>query len=280
MGRYGLDSSGSGLGPGVGHFEHGDELSGYIKCRGWTTISVLRRTHLLEVVWIVGLVVLLANQLVSCSLWQRVESVWGCFGSSCLNPKIQRRHCAHILSRFHPLPIYAAYFHKRTMLMLWLHPIVKRDFPINVIYLFVPPPSGINNALSLHLVEAGLINKATFPPHLIRNHATKTYGWSYCFTILRAVGGGEWSAPRCCRFIPGTHCIGGWVGSDRCGKEKNFLPLPGIELLVLRRLARSLVAVPTAVLNQSYFCGRIHRRIERVKGVTWESSRSRRYEYM
>jgi hypothetical protein len=27
-----------------------------------------------------------------------------------------------------------------------------------------------------------------------------------------ALGGGAWSASRPCRFAPGTHWIGGWVG--------------------------------------------------------------------
>jgi hypothetical protein len=33
-----------------------------------------------------------------------------------------------------------------------------------------------------------------------------------------ALAGGEWSASRLCRFIPGTHWIGGWVG-PRAGLE-------------------------------------------------------------
>jgi hypothetical protein len=48
-----------------------------------------------------------------------------------------------------------------------------------------------------------------------------------------ALGGGEWSASRPGRFIPGTHCIGDTVGpksrSGRCGEERNLLPLSVIE---------------------------------------------------
>jgi hypothetical protein len=30
--------------------------------------------------------------------------------------------------------------------------------------------------------------------------------------LTSAIDGGKWSALRFCRFIPGTHWIGGWVG--------------------------------------------------------------------
>jgi hypothetical protein len=36
--------------------------------------------------------------------------------------------------------------------------------------------------------------------------------------LISATAGGEWSASRPCRFIPGTHWIGGWVG-PRAGLE-------------------------------------------------------------
>jgi hypothetical protein len=58
---------------------------------------------------------------------------------------------------------------------------------------------------------------------------------------------GEWSVSRSGRFTPGergpgTHWIGGWVG-PRTGlddmQKRKFLPLPGLELLLLGRLARS-----------------------------------------
>jgi hypothetical protein len=59
--------------------------------------------------------------------------------------------------------------------------------------------------------------------------------------------GSEWSASRPDRFTPGerapgTHYIGGWVG-PRAGLEnvekRKFLILPGLELRLLRRAARS-----------------------------------------
>jgi hypothetical protein len=59
--------------------------------------------------------------------------------------------------------------------------------------------------------------------------------------------GGEWSASRTGRFIPGervpgTHWIGGWVDS-RTGlddvEKRKFLTLPGLELRSLSRRARS-----------------------------------------
>jgi hypothetical protein len=60
-----------------------------------------------------------------------------------------------------------------------------------------------------------------------------------------ALAGGEWSALRPCRFVPGeratsTHWMGGWVG-PRGGlddlEERKFLTLPGLELLPLGRPA-------------------------------------------
>jgi hypothetical protein len=65
--------------------------------------------------------------------------------------------------------------------------------------------------------------------------------------LKSALAGGEWSAPRPGRVIPGerapgTHWIGGWVdptaGLDDVDKGK-FLTLPGLELRTLRRPARS-----------------------------------------
>jgi hypothetical protein len=46
--------------------------------------------------------------------------------------------------------------------------------------------------------------------------------------------GGEWPAPCPGRFTPGergtsTHCIGGLMATEHCGKGKYLLPLPGIE---------------------------------------------------
>jgi hypothetical protein len=36
--------------------------------------------------------------------------------------------------------------------------------------------------------------------------------------LTSALAGGEWSASRLCRFTPGTHWIGGWVG-PRAGPD-------------------------------------------------------------
>jgi hypothetical protein len=60
--------------------------------------------------------------------------------------------------------------------------------------------------------------------------------------LTSALVGGEWSVLRSGRFTPGerapgTHWIGGWVGS-RAGldyvEETKFLTLPGLELRSLR----------------------------------------------
>jgi hypothetical protein len=60
--------------------------------------------------------------------------------------------------------------------------------------------------------------------------------------------GGEWSASRPCRFIPGdrapgTHWIGGWMGPQKWSglrREEKILELqPGLELQPLGRPARS-----------------------------------------
>jgi hypothetical protein len=59
--------------------------------------------------------------------------------------------------------------------------------------------------------------------------------------------GGEWSVSRPCHFtpgerIPGTSWTGGWVGT-RAGlddaEKRKFLALPGLELRLLGRPARS-----------------------------------------
>jgi hypothetical protein len=78
----------------------------------------------------------------------------------------------------------------------------------------------------------------------------KTYGgvdvWIYVF-LYSVLVGGEWSASRPGRFIPGeiapgTHWIGGWV-DPRIGLDDveriNILPLPGLELRPLGHPARS-----------------------------------------
>jgi hypothetical protein len=65
--------------------------------------------------------------------------------------------------------------------------------------------------------------------------------------LTSALDGGEWSASRLGRFIPGErapgiHWIGDWVGSITSlddVKRRKFLPLPGLELRSLNRIARS-----------------------------------------
>jgi hypothetical protein len=67
------------------------------------------------------------------------------------------------------------------------------------------------------------------------------------FFLTSALAGGEWSASRPDRFIPGvrahgSHWIGGWVdprvGMDDVEKRK-FLTLPRLELRPLGRPVRS-----------------------------------------
>jgi hypothetical protein len=65
--------------------------------------------------------------------------------------------------------------------------------------------------------------------------------------LTSALAGGEWSPSYPCRFTPGerapgTHWIGGWMGA-RAGlddvEKRQFLTLPGLELLSIGRPARS-----------------------------------------
>jgi hypothetical protein len=65
--------------------------------------------------------------------------------------------------------------------------------------------------------------------------------------LTSALVGGEWSTSRPGRFTPrerapGTHWIGGWVDL-RAGlydlENRKFLTLPGLELRLLGRPARS-----------------------------------------
>jgi hypothetical protein len=86
----------------------------------------------------------------------------------------------------------------------------------------------------------------------------KTYGgvdvYIHIF-LTSALVGGEWSASRPCRFIPGTHFIGGWVdprvGLDDMEKWK-FFTLPGLELppsLIVQPVSSSYTdwAIPAPV---------------------------------
>jgi hypothetical protein len=94
----------------------------------------------------------------------------------------------------------------------------------------------------------------------------KAYGgvevWIHIFLTLALVGG-EWSASHPCRFTPeerapGTHWIGGWVG-PRAGlddvEKRKFLTLPGLELRLLGRPARSQslyrLLYPGSLVNNS-----------------------------
>jgi hypothetical protein len=67
------------------------------------------------------------------------------------------------------------------------------------------------------------------------------------YFLTSALVGGELSASRLGRFIsgegaPGTHWIGGWVGT-RAGlddvEKRKLLTLPGLELRLVGRPARS-----------------------------------------
>jgi hypothetical protein len=60
--------------------------------------------------------------------------------------------------------------------------------------------------------------------------------------LTSALARGKWSASGPCRFIPGTHWIGGWVdprvGLDDLEKRK-FLTVPGLELRHVSHPGRS-----------------------------------------
>jgi hypothetical protein len=64
--------------------------------------------------------------------------------------------------------------------------------------------------------------KVKLPLYLTKHYAMKTYwrngGIASCILLTSVLEGGEWSASRPGRFAPkerapGTHWIGGWVGS-------------------------------------------------------------------
>jgi hypothetical protein len=83
----------------------------------------------------------------------------------------------------------------------------------------------------------------------------KTYGGSGVIApqfLTSALDGGDWSASRLCRFIPGEtaspHSLYAMLGglhslSGRNGEEKYFLPLQGIKPRLFDRPARSLVDI-------------------------------------
>jgi hypothetical protein len=80
--------------------------------------------------------------------------------------------------------------------------------------------------------------------------------YSHIFCIS-ALAGGECSASRPGRFIPGergpgTHSLGGWVG-HRAGldnvEKRKFLTLPGLELRPLGRPALSQSLYQHAILR-------------------------------
>jgi hypothetical protein len=84
----------------------------------------------------------------------------------------------------------------------------------------------------------------------MKHYDMKAYGgvdvWIHSF-LTSALLGGKWSAPRTGRFTTrerahSTHCIGGWVDPRACLEDvekRKFLNLPGLELRLLGRPARS-----------------------------------------
>jgi hypothetical protein len=92
--------------------------------------------------------------------------------------------------------------------------------------------------------------------------------WMYKMHIFftSALAGGEWSASRPCRFIPGTHWVGDWV-DPRAGLDdvemRKFLTLPGLELLPLARPASSQsqyrLSHPSSLVNKSRIINRFKR---------------------
>jgi hypothetical protein len=95
---------------------------------------------------------------------------------------------------------------------------------------------------------------------LTKHHAMKTYlgveGQLHAF-LTSALDGGEWSASRLCRFTPserapGTHWIGGWVGSraflDAVAKRK--IPSPAENrTLEPRSSSPQCSAIPTELFE-------------------------------
>jgi hypothetical protein len=80
--------------------------------------------------------------------------------------------------------------------------------------------------------------------------------------LTSALGEGEWSATRPCRFTPGegapgSYWIGGWVG-PRAGlddvEKRKLLILPGLELRPLGRPARSQSLYLLRYLGSSWEC--------------------------
>jgi hypothetical protein len=85
--------------------------------------------------------------------------------------------------------------------------------------------------------------------------------WRYSTTL----DGGEWSASRPCRFIPGgnspryslyTSLGGSQIRYGRYGDEKNPLPLPGLEPRILSRAVRSPGTILTE-LSRLHACSTI-----------------------
>jgi hypothetical protein len=92
------------------------------------------------------------------------------------------------------------------------------------------------------------------------------YRCKFFFTSALVVG--EWSASRPGRFtlrerVPGTYGKGGWVGPS-AGlddvEKRTFLTLPGLELQLLRRPARS-----QSLYRLRY---QIHKKYDNVKNAT------------
>jgi hypothetical protein len=95
---------------------------------------------------------------------------------------------------------------------------------------------------------------------LIKPRYIKTYGGeeAQLHTFLTLTLDGEWSASYTGRFTPtkrapGTHCVGGWVGSKASldVMEKSLFPKVGTESLFFDRRECSLVAIPMELLRRN-----------------------------
>jgi hypothetical protein len=77
-------------------------------------------------------------------------------------------------------------------------------------------------------------NEVKLSPYVIEQPTLKTWGSAGTAApfFTSSVNGAEWSASHPSHFVPGTHCIGEWVGPRAgvyTGEEVNFLTLLGIE---------------------------------------------------
>jgi hypothetical protein len=95
----------------------------------------------------------------------------------------------------------------------------------------------IRNSSFCYLVYSKLKREVTLFLCLIKHHVWGSGGIAPPF-LISALEWGDWSAPRPCRFTSGetapTYPLNIRLGgpqsrSERCGEEKNLLPLPRIE---------------------------------------------------